>query len=469
MSSRRMKVLKFGGSSVATAPRRATVAGLVARAAAEGPVTVVTSALGGVTDLLQRAIRESLEDRRVPDSLLREIERRHLVDDGLREPLEQRLRTLRRLLEGVALLGQCPPATRHDILASGERLALPLVASALRLQGLEVRCFDGADLLVTDSADRAEPTVDPVASRCRVEACLGNRSVSRGMVHLVTGFVAADVQGRTTTLGRGASDLSATLLADLLDADCVEIWSDVDGVLSAPPAWVEHAATLPRLSYAAAADLARFGAKVLHPLTLEPLERLGIPVWIRNTLRPSAPGTRIDPVGDGTNLTAVTALEDATLLQFTANDLARLGHVSPLLWVHGSDRSMAAVVRPEDADMLTARAVRHGITLPRTDDVTVVAAVAHGPQASSSLASTVHGLLDDAGLPVLAIALPTTTADRVATPGRYTVAAVVSGRVGRRAVSLLHAELKIGIGGSEARVSLEPQQSMFSECYDQRV
>jgi aspartate kinase len=169
---------------------------------------------------------------------------------------------------------------------------VPIVEAALRARGLEAQAVDAASLVRTDAAF-AEATVDYPATRRLARAVFD--ALGLGAVPVVTGFLGATEAGETTLLGRGGSDLTAAVLGWALDAERVEIWSDVDGVMSADPRLVATAETLPRLSYAEATALARRGAKVLHPRTLEPLEGAGIPVFVGNTLHPGRPGTWIGP------------------------------------------------------------------------------------------------------------------------------------------------------------------------------
>ena len=199
-------------------------------------------------------------------------------------------------LRAVAADGAFSPATRAGVLALGERLSVPIVEAALRARGLEAHAVDATSLVRTDDAF-AEAAVDYPATRRLARTALG--SLGLGAVPVVTGFLGATEAGETTLLGRGGSDLTAAVLGWALDAERVEIWSDVDGVMTADPRLVPTAETLPRLSYAEATELARAGAKVLHPRTLEPLEGAGIPVFVGNTLRPDRPGTWIGPAEAG--------------------------------------------------------------------------------------------------------------------------------------------------------------------------
>lgn len=294
-----MKILKFGGTSVARPERLDKLAGIVEDARSKGPVVVVVSALGGVTDKLIGALKTAASGE-PPVGLIRELRRLHLEDpagrlDGaskkwLQREIDPWLRELERLLDGVALLGEVPPGVRHRVLATGERLSVPRVVSWLRGHGMESDGVDGTTLLrVRD--DAAEPEVDIRRTRQQVLEALAG--LYNGKVLVATGFLGADELGRTVTLGRGASDLSATVLAAALDADGVEIWTDTDGVFSADPRYVAEARPLRRLNYGETAALARYGAKVLHPRTLAPVARNRIPVSIRSTFQPALPGTVI--------------------------------------------------------------------------------------------------------------------------------------------------------------------------------
>lgn len=426
-----MRVLKFGGTSVATPERRDVVAGIVRDRAERGGVVVVVSALAGVTDALAAAVDQALRRETAP-GLGAALAQSHAEAGGA--ALRERLRELRRLLDGVGLLGECPPSIRHRVLASGERLALPLMAAALGRAGLAVDAVDGSDLVATTGADGDGPEVDLEATRRRVLS--RPPAHGPGAVTLVAGFVAGDRDGRTTTLGRGASDLTATVLARALDASAVEIWSDVDGVLSAPPRWVPSARPLARIAYGEAAALAHFGARVLHPRTLEPVAAAGIPVWIRNTLRPAAPGTRIDAATGGAEVKAVTAVDDACRLVVrapwtvpgvtgrVAAALERLGTRPLLIQRDAAAEGLALLVRRGDADRLERELA--DVEVARQDGLAAVAAVGAAPWRRAGEALR---LLDDAGVELLGLS----------TAGREpALVAVVEAGAAVRAVESLH-------------------------------
>lgn len=290
-----MRVLKFGGTSVADPVSLARVALIVTRAARADRIVVVASAQAGVTDALVDAT-----DRGHTEDLVGTLERRHLAClRALGDPAVEASNTaIRDQLRALAELLAQPPANgsrpgwRDAVLAAGERLSVPVVAAALRAAGLEAAFFDAAGLVETD-ASFGEATVDHGATRQRAARWLAD--LPARVVPVVTGFVGGTPDGRTTTLGRGGSDYSAAVLGAALGASRVEIWTDVAGVLSAPPRIVPDAVPLPALPFAVAREVAELGGKVLHPKTMEPAERAGVPIAVRCTFDPARPGTVVGP------------------------------------------------------------------------------------------------------------------------------------------------------------------------------
>ncbi len=302
MGGLRRRVLKFGGTSVgAASPLRSALA-IAAEAAIGQPVVVVVSALSGVTDALEAALAGAAAGRLDTAGFVAALRVRHVallasVAQGrpaavATAALRQRLGELEGLLRLVAAARTATPANRAAVLACGERLSAPVFAAGLCGLALEAQAVDATALLRTDRAF-AEATVDLPATRRLTRATLG--ALGLGVVPVVTGFIGSTERGETTLLGRGGSDLTAAILGWAVDAERVDIWSDVDGVLTADPRVSPEATTIPWLSYGEATALAQRGAKVLHPRTLEPLADAGIPVFVGNTLRPQAPGTWIGP------------------------------------------------------------------------------------------------------------------------------------------------------------------------------
>jgi bifunctional aspartokinase / homoserine dehydrogenase 1 len=308
------RVLKFGGTSVGTERALRCALAIAETAARERPVVIVVSALAGTTNALEAALFGAAASRLDIAGFASAIRERHLAllaavaqgKPALRAAavVRERAVELERRLRAVADAGVFSAAARAGILALGERLSAPIVEAALRARGFEAHVVDAASLVRTDESF-AEAAVDYPATRRLARTALG--ALGLGAVPVVTGFLGATEGGETTLLGRGGSDLTAAVLGWALDAERVEIWSDVDGVMTADPRLVPTAETLPRLSYAEASELARAGAKVLHPRSLEPLEGAGIPVFVGNTLYPDRRGTWIGPA----NLAIEAAIEEA--------------------------------------------------------------------------------------------------------------------------------------------------------------
>lgn len=297
-----MIVQKFGGTSVADAERILSVVRIVKAAAGERPLVVV-SALSGVTDLLIRAVDLAKSgDREGLDPLLGDLGRRHrwavsgaIGDAAKRHDLsleiDAQLEELRALLRSVRILGEGTLRSADALLAFGEILSSRIVAAALEAEGVRSRWIDPRDVLATDERHGdAEPDLDRTAERARSRLV---PLIEAGEVPVVGGFVGQSPEGRTTTLGRGGSDTSAAVLGAVLGAAEVQIWTDVDGILTADPRLVPDARLRPSVSFAEAAEAAHHGAKVLHPASVAPAVGRGIPVRVRNTLRPEIDGTTV--------------------------------------------------------------------------------------------------------------------------------------------------------------------------------
>jgi bifunctional aspartokinase / homoserine dehydrogenase 1 len=321
-----LQVMKFGGTSVGDASCIARVAEIVAKASRTGPLVVVVSAMSGVTNrLIEAATFSETGDRDRATELLELLREQHFeaLKILIQNPesrkkialgIEELLREAQRLCEGTVLIHELTVRTLDCVSSLGERLSAPIVAGALSERGVRSEAIEATELIVTDSYHgAAEPLMPPTRERC--EARL-RPLLQQGVVPVVTGFVGATREGVLTTLGRGGSDYSATILGGALAADEVIIWTDVSGVLTADPRLVPSARTIPEISYREAAELAHFGAKVLHPKTLRAVTESGIPVWIRNTFEPEHPGTKITPQGSASSagVKALTAIRDVSLI-----------------------------------------------------------------------------------------------------------------------------------------------------------
>ena len=307
-----MLVMKFGGTSVGGGRQLRGVAAIVARHREERPV-VVASAMRGVTDLLLNVAGAAAGgNRKAVRAALRELRERHFaaIEEALDEPANRqevhrevagRLAQLRRSLTGVMLLGELSPRSRDRIAGWGEGCLVPILAGVLREQGIPAQVVGGERVIVSDDRPRRRPL-----------APAGGVGRGAGRQRLRGG----DAGGVQTILGRGASDFSASILGYALDAREVWIWTDVNGVLTADPGLVRNARPIPQLSYAEAAELSYFGAKVIHPRTMVPASSKGIPIRILNTFEPDFPGTLITtvPAPRDTAVRAITSIGKATLI-----------------------------------------------------------------------------------------------------------------------------------------------------------
>jgi len=322
----KLQVMKFGGTSVGDASCIARAAQIVARAARENGVVAVVSAMTGVTNrLVGAATHAGAGDAQAGTALLVALRGQHhdalaaLVPTGdarsaVVRRIDETLAEGQRLFEGTALLRELTPRALDTISSLGERLCAPIFAAALSELGVRSVVMEATELIITDSYHGgAEPLMDVTRERC--EARL-RPLLKENAVPVATGFVGATCEGTLTTLGRGGSDYSATILGAALGADEVIIWTDVDGVLTADPRLVPDARIIPEISYREAAELAYFGAKVLHPKTLRAVMPAGIPVWIRNSFSPEQPGTMISRQGRsiGGGVKALTAIRDVALI-----------------------------------------------------------------------------------------------------------------------------------------------------------
>ena len=318
--------MKFGGTSVGDATCIARVAQIVKDASRDTAVVVVVSAMSGVTNrLIEAAGRAEAGDREAAAEvfgglrtqheaalaeLIHDSKRRHQISGCWDKIFDEG----KRLCEGTALLRELTPRALDMISSLGERLAAPLVAGALEEAGVRSEPVVATELIATDSSHGG---ADPLMGRTRERSEARLRPLlDKGIAPVVTGFIGATEKSELTTLGRGGSDYSATILGAALGADEVIIWTDVDGVLSADPRLVRNAQVIPEISYREAAELAYFGAKVLHPKTLRPVVDAAIPVWIRNSFAPEKAGTKITPEGQasGGGVKALTAIQEVTLI-----------------------------------------------------------------------------------------------------------------------------------------------------------
>jgi aspartate kinase len=328
-----MRVLKFGGSSIGDADAARGVVEIVAGRQREATV-LVFSAVGGTTDRLENiGDLASASDQEGALSGVAELRRIHLalverlgLDRRAKETVwkawQPLFDDLAELAGGAAALGQLPDTDRARLLGFGELLSTHLMTAALRAAGVPTRWVDARDSIVTEGRSLdGRPLLRETRTNCQANVL---PLVEAGLVPVIQGFIARSATGKDTTLGRGGSDCTAALVAAALAADEVEIWTDVDGVLSADPELVPGARRVPRLSFQEAAELAFFGARVLHPGTVAPALDSGVPVRVRSSRRPELPGTLIlaQPRADGGLVKSIASKRGLTVINITPDSAA---------------------------------------------------------------------------------------------------------------------------------------------------
>ena len=432
-----MRVLKFGGSSLATSSRIQNVGRIVLDKRRREPVIVVVSAFQGVTNQLVECARLAERGDSAGDRLFLEIARRHRVAVGrlttrrrgrIRADVEQCLSELRDTLHGIYLLRHCPLQALDMATSFGERLSAQIVAAHLNQHHpavfVDARRFVVTDDQFTNAAVKFRKTNRAIKSHF---ARLFRRSAR--IVPVVTGFIAATEDGRTTTIGRNGSDYSAAIVGAALGASAIEIWTDVDGVLSADPKLVPSAFALPHVSYEEAMELSYFGARVLHSATIAPAVAKRIPILIKNTFNPAAPGTIVSSQradGDAPVAKGISSIDDVSLLTLrgagmvgvpgTAERLFRTlasRQVNVILISQASsEHTICFAVRHADAARATEAIetefrfeLQHRSTrLDHTPHQAIVAVVGDGMKGRPGVAGRVFGALGRHNINISAIA-----------------------------------------------------------------
>ena len=294
-----MKIYKFGGTSLGSAGRIRKVGDIIAGAVDEGKLIVVVSAIRHVTDFLLESATKACSGDDSYRTILDELDNQHLslvaelfsgdsfgdITSAIRHDLSD----LHNIVQGIFLLRELSEKSLAVVLSFGERLSARIISYYLQQRGMPSFFLDARELIVTD-ANYADARVNVSASELHIKKRL---ELFEG-VPVVTGFIAAAPDGTVTTLGRGGSDYTASLLGAALGASEICLWSDVDGFFSADPKRVREARILPFITCAEAMELSHAGAKVLHPLAVQPAMKAGIPLLIKNSFNPEARGTRIE-------------------------------------------------------------------------------------------------------------------------------------------------------------------------------
>ena len=432
--------MKFGGTSVGSAVAIENVVNIVTEALGAGNrVAVVVSAMSGVTDALLRSIDAAIKgDKWGYITISQEIRDKHyeaihqLMNAG--DARENILNTINQLLtqhtelcEAIKILGEATPRIRDAIVSYGERLSSRMVAAVLQAHGVRAQAFDAGEFVITNADyQNAEPLWDE--TQRRIEANLVP-TLEKGVTPVITGFIGATPDGMITTLGRGGSDFSAAIFAAYLNSDELIIWTDVDGVMTTDPRIDKRAKVLPYVSYAEVGELAFYGAKVLHPKTVQPIINKRIPLRVRNTFNAQHPGTLIGAEAEdsGHYIRAVTAVKSVSMLTVSGKGMlgvpgiagrtflatAKAGASILMISQSSSEQSFCFTVVNSKADD-----VRHAVEselaseIARQDvdsvdimaQVVIITVVGAGMRHRPGVAGKVFSLLGDNGINVLSIA-----------------------------------------------------------------
>ncbi|HEY3430411.1 MAG TPA: bifunctional aspartate kinase/homoserine dehydrogenase I, partial [Cyclobacteriaceae bacterium] len=321
-----MKILKFGGSSVATPERIKSVIEIVKPYLKE-EVALVFSAFGGVTDQLIQLSKLAVEGSQEYKKILEQIEKRHL--DAVREligislqgrilaQVKIQMNELEDVLHGTFLVKERTPRTLDYIMSFGERLSAYIIAEAGKDRGLPFEFLDARNVIRTDSQFGNAKVDFEVTNKL-----IHDRFQHHADVQVITGFIATSESGETTTLGRSGSDYTAAIFSGALKATALEIWTDVDGIMTADPRLVKKSFTVPQLSYEEAMELSHFGAKVIFPATMQPAMIHRIPIWVKNTFNPSAIGTQIHASSvNGKLIKGISSMNNISLLNVQGSGL----------------------------------------------------------------------------------------------------------------------------------------------------
>lgn len=462
-------VMKFGGTSVTGGEKIRHIADLIGQYAGQGyKVVAVISALEGVTDRLVEASEQAKKGNRkyiyefkqetIEEHLT--VARKAVEKKPIREEIEQTLKTtieeLEKVLTGIMYVGELTPKSRDYVLSFGERLSASIVWGALRDFGLNAQYYTGSDVgIVTDSNfGEANPLIDVTKHQVKekIEPLL-----EKGVVLVVTGYIAATQDGVTTTLGRGGSDYTATIIGAALGVDEVWIWTDVDGLMTSDPKIVSSARMMPEISFQEAIEMAIFGAKAMHPRALEPAMEEHIPVRIRNAFNPENLGTLIveeQKIKRGDIVKAITLVKNVVLVNVSgAGMVGAPGTAAKVFDVLGreninilmisqsvSEANISFIIRrsllERAINALEIALLGRGLIREVTaeDDVCVVAVVGAGMKGTPGVASRIFSAIARRGINIRMIAQGSS---------ELNISFVVKETDGEQAVRAIHEEFEL--------------------------
>ncbi|RKX96686.1 MAG: lysine-sensitive aspartokinase 3 [Spirochaetes bacterium] len=363
-----MIIVKIGGTSMGDASRMDKALDIAASQIDKAPL-MVCSAMGGITDQIITAFESAeagnIEESNIVFEAIKDCHyacaRDFLEGDFLKDVvnnLDGTFAQFASLLKGVGLLRDCSPRSRDALLSFGERLSTRLIHARARQRGMDSELLDARELVRTDeNFTSARPDMEETFRLCRK-----NAHPEPGRLLITQGFIASSSAGVTTTLGRGGSDYSASILGAGLDAGEIQIWTDVNGIMTSDPRMIPEASTIPEITYEEAGELAFFGAKVVHPATIQPAVAKGIPVLVKNTGSPECEGTRIAANAGSPGLKAISVKKGITVVNIAS---------SRMLEAHGFLRRIFAIFDAAETpvDLVTTSEVSVSVTIEKTESL----------------------------------------------------------------------------------------------------
>ncbi|NPV40958.1 MAG: aspartate kinase [Anaerolineae bacterium] len=462
-------LLKFGGTSVGSPEAMRQAAAIIQE---ERPkwerIIAVVSAMNGVTNTLIACAQAALDSKNAEyQEHIAQLRQRHFeaihalvpqeLQEGLCAVIDQQLGTLKAFCDSIQVMGEVTPRGMDTISSLGERMNAKIFSACLQQIGLRSQAVDAAGLIVTDdNFQNAHPLLEQT---CRQVSAKLLPLLEQGVIPVVTGFIGATEDGITTTLGRGGSDYSASLLADCLDA--TEVWNctDVDGVMTADPNIVPDARVIPELTYDEMSEMAYFGAKVLHPKTIQPIVTKNIPLRVMNTFNPSHPGTRISSQSSALRgkLTSVSGIKNLSIFTIegrgmlgvpgvaarTFGAVAEVGASVLMISQSSSEQSICFVVPAEVEEKVQAALLRNlGGEIERGDingiqihsDVVIITVIGSGMRQTPGVSARVFNALGSRMINVIAIAQGSS---------EYSISLVVDSQDAKLAIQQLHQEVII--------------------------
>ncbi|MFI4954673.1 MAG: aspartate kinase, partial [Gammaproteobacteria bacterium] len=398
-----MKIIKFGGSSVAKLDRIKQVTAIVNDLYLTSPeLVVVVSALGGVTDLLVKAGEEAVSRDENYKNTFAEIKKRHediaqeleVFLPKIHDPMRDNFNDLHDLLHGVFLVQELSKRALDELMSYGERLSAYLLACALQQTLPQAKFFDAREFIKTDR-NFGSAKVDYE----KTYALIRKKIHSQDCLPIITGFIGSSETKETTTLGRGGSDFTASILAAALGAEEIQIWTDVDGVMTADPKKVKQAFPLAQMSYKEAMEISHFGAKVIYPPTIMPACLANIPIRIKNTFNPAAPGTWISATASNQTMPicGISSISDISLLRVEGSGIVGVSGMSKRLFTALAERSINIM-------LITQGSSEHSICVAITPECALSAKEATEKEFAFDMqAGLIDPIIVENGLSIIAI------------------------------------------------------------------